>query len=139
MGGMDGELTGDLHGEKLDGVVDGELARDLLGEVFDGDDLDRGGTSEGCLDWAERSRRGDRCGAVRGSRRSDRGGGARGRDNEGDVLVARSHLILKHRELEVQEVRRACGGEARGRVAGTGDRATGKKKVREEAGVAAGR
>jgi hypothetical protein len=45
---------------------------------------------------------------------------ARGRDNEGDVLVARSRLIQKHRQPEVQEVRRACGREARGRVAGTG-------------------
>jgi hypothetical protein len=48
--GMYGELTGDLHGEKLDGVVNVELTRDHLREVFDGDDLDGGGAGDGCLD-----------------------------------------------------------------------------------------
>jgi hypothetical protein len=49
--GMYGELTGDLHREKLDGVVNVELTRDHLREVFDGDDLNGGGVGDGCLDW----------------------------------------------------------------------------------------
>jgi hypothetical protein len=47
-----GELVGDLHGEKLNGVE--ELTTDLLKEVFDGDDLD--GAGKGRSDWAERRR-----------------------------------------------------------------------------------
>jgi hypothetical protein len=52
MPGGGGDLVGDLHREKLKGVVNGELAGDLLREVFDGDDLDEGGAGDGRLDWA---------------------------------------------------------------------------------------
>jgi hypothetical protein len=34
------DLHGDLHREKLKGVVNGELTGDLLREVFDADDLE---------------------------------------------------------------------------------------------------
>jgi hypothetical protein len=49
---LHGDLVGDLHREKLKGVVNGELTGDLLREVFDGDDLDEGGVGDGHLGWA---------------------------------------------------------------------------------------